>query len=106
MSDIEGPIPASVWRSGKQFLMTPDGMIWEKEFGLCYAWDSYLGKFGRDDSLPPIRWVDLVKDRSPVKSVSIPEAMVALLAKLVQDVMISAKADLAEHKADNDHYRP
>lgn len=101
-----GELPTRFWRSGKQFLLTPDNQVWEKENGECYVWECYQGQYCRDISVPPIRWVDLVKDRPPVISITPVEAITILMLKRIEEVNLRAEAGLNEHKFDNDHYRP
>jgi len=89
-----GELPTRFWRSGKQFLLTPDNQVWEKEYGNCHVWGSHQGGYGRDESVPPIRWVDLVKDRAPVITIGHVEAVLVLLMKRVEEVAKSAQNPL------------
>jgi hypothetical protein len=83
-----------------QFLLAPDGQVYEKENGMCHAWDSHRGVFGRDFSLPPIRWVDLVKERAPVVSISLVEAMMILMLRWIGEVKDDAQENLSDHKTE------
>lgn len=87
-----GQVPVRFWRSGKQFLLTPDNTVWEKEHGMCYSWDQWRGQYGRDDTVPAVRWVDLVKDRAPVVTISHVEALLILMMKRVEEVAKNAQA--------------
>lgn len=89
-----GEVPAGFWRSGKQFLLTPDNQVWEKEGKLVYAWDCWKGEYQRDNTLPPLRWTDLVKERAPVITVTPTEAVLVLIMKRIEEVNKVAETPL------------
>lgn len=103
-----GEIPPEIWRSGKMFLLTPNHEVYEKtEQGDCWLWESYKGVFRRDPTLPATRWRDLVKERSPLVSLTAYEAMLVLAVRFTQEVYQNAAQDLDDHRSEKEpHYLP
>lgn len=87
----QGEVPTRFWRSGKQFLLSAEGIVWEKENGNCYAWESCGGQYQRDATLPAVRWTDLIKDRFPVITITPVEAITILMMRRVEEVARNAE---------------
>lgn len=92
MDMIQGEVPTRFWRSGKQFLLSAEGLVWEKETGNCYVWSSTGGEYQRDATIPSVRWVDLVKDRFPVITITPVEAIAILTMRRVEEVARNAES--------------
>lgn len=102
-----GELPQRFWSRRAEFLLTPNNEVYEKDGQDCWLWENYKGRIGRDATLPPTSWTDLVKDRSPLVRVTHIEAAVILALQFTQEVYRDATQALNEHRSEeNPHYRP